>query len=81
MMDRDHATAGDTATETHREPHGAAAPHGAADDIAAHGHDDMDDSEPLGPVDIDAWAAGAVGIALGLIVAVCFVLATRGAGA
>ena len=76
MMDRDHTTAEDTATETHREPHGAAAPHGAA-----HGHDDMDGSQPLGPVDIEAWAAGALGIALGLIVAVCFVFATRGVGA
>jgi hypothetical protein len=73
--DRDHTTADDTATETHREPHGAASPHGAADDVAGHGHDSMHDTEALGPIDVAAWGAGALGIALGLVVAACFLVA------
>ncbi|HEY0442972.1 MAG TPA: hypothetical protein VGC90_02010 [Candidatus Limnocylindrales bacterium] len=62
-------------TETHREPHGGGGPHAATTDPAA-GHATAHDVEPLGPVDIEAWAAGVLGIALGLIVAVCFVFAT-----
>ena len=37
MIEPNETTAGDTATETHHEPHGGAMPHGAADDIAEHG--------------------------------------------
>jgi hypothetical protein len=66
----------ETATETHYEPHGAAAPHGAADDVAEHDMDEHD--EPLGPLDIPTWAAGAAGVALGLVVAACLAFATTG---
>ena len=50
-----------------------AGPHGAGDHGEAHGHDDHghagDDGE-LGVIDVNAWAAGALGIAAGLLVAV-----------
>jgi hypothetical protein len=79
-IDPQETTAGDTATETHREPHGGAMPHGAADDIAEHGQVDEHGSAALGPVDTRAWAAALLGIALGLVVAACFFVAsvTRG---
>jgi hypothetical protein len=41
------------------------------------GHDDhAHDEEALGPVDVNAWGAGIVGVLLGLAVALAFVLAT-----
>ncbi len=57
---------------------GAIAPHATDDHGADHGHDDHahGEDERLGPVDVRAWGAGALGIGLGLIVAVCFMLAT-----
>jgi hypothetical protein len=67
-------TVGASTTETHREPHGGGGPHDAGP--GAGGHGEGHDAEPLGPVDIEAWTAGVLGIALGLIVAVCFVFAT-----
>ena len=76
QRDTDHATAATTATETHREPHGAAAPHGVADDAGAHGGHGGTPEDPLGPVDVAAWGAGALGIVLGLVVAACFLVAT-----
>jgi hypothetical protein len=76
MIDPNETTAGDTATQTHREPHGGAMPHGAADDIAEHGQVDEHDAAALGPVDTRAWAAALLGVALGLVVAACFVVAT-----
>ncbi len=39
---------------------------------SAHGHLD----EALGPVDIVAWGAGVLGVAIGLATALCFALAT-----
>jgi hypothetical protein len=75
MIDPNETTAGDTATETHHEPHGGAMPHGAADDVAEHGQADHE-SVALGPLDRRAWAAALLGIALGLVVAACFVVAT-----
>ena len=58
----DHAT-----TVAHADEH--------ADD--AHGHDDGGHDEPaLGPVDVPAWAAAIGGILIGVVVAVCFALAT-----
>ena len=53
-------------------------PHGATDDHGGdHGHDDhAHGSEQLGPMDPKAWGAGALGIALGLVVVFCMVLAT-----
>lgn len=42
-----------------------------------HGHDDHGHAEePLGPLDIQAWGAGALGVVIGLAVTTCFVLAT-----
>ena len=77
-------TTGDTATETHHEPHGAAQPHGAVDEVPGHAAGDDGGTlghgggEALGPIDIPAWAAGVAGIALGLVVVACLVLATSG---
>ncbi len=83
MTQREDLSAADSATETHHEPHGAASPHGAGDDIPEH---EMDDAaghaehgeEELGPIDIPSWAAGIAGVALGLVVVACLVLATSG---
>ena len=41
-----------------------------------HAHDDANAGDALGPIDVFAWGAGALGVALGLVVAACFVLAT-----
>jgi hypothetical protein len=48
-------------------------PHGADDHGEDHGHDDHahGDGEALGSVDVTAWGAGLLGIAAGLVVAVC----------
>ena len=54
-----------------------AAPHGADDDVAEHEIDEHA-AEPLGPVDMLAWAAGAGGVALGLLVAACMAIAGTG---
>ena len=35
-MTEEQARRGDTATETHHEPHGSASPHGPADDVPGH---------------------------------------------
>lgn len=46
-----------------------------------HGHDDHAHGEsPLGPVDVAAWGAGVVGIAIAIVIAACFALATSGFG-
>jgi hypothetical protein len=72
-----------TADELEHAPHGelhhpgdiAGEPHGADDHGETHGHDDhAHGAEALGPVDVAAWGAFAVGIAAGLVVAVCLVL-------
>jgi len=49
--------------------------HAAGDDGGTPGHGG---GEALGPIDIPAWAAGVAGIALGLVVVACLVLATSG---
>lgn len=59
--------------------HPAAVAHQATDDHGEdQGHDDHahDDSVPLGPIDVFAWGAGILGIALGLSVALAFALST-----
>jgi hypothetical protein len=69
-------------TPTHdsdRPGHAGAVAHHALDDHGEeHGHDDHahDDSMPLGPIDVYAWTAGAVGVVLGLAVVWAFALAT-----
>ena len=49
--------------------------HGSDDHGDTHGHDDhAHGSEALGPIDVAAWGAFAVGIAAGLVVVLCLVL-------
>jgi len=49
--------------------------HGADDHGETHGHDDhAHDAEALGPVDVQAWGALAVGVGAGLLVAACLVI-------
>ena len=56
---------GDIADETH----------GVADHGDTHGHDDhAHGNDALGPVDTARWGAFALGIAAGLLVAICLVL-------
>ena len=51
--------------------------HGPDDHGETHGHDDhAHDSEALGPVDVQAWGALAIGIAAGLVIVLCMVLAS-----
>jgi len=66
---------------TNADPHvsdAMAGPHGAADHAETHGHDDHahGDDDALGPVDVIAWGAGALGIGAGLLVAAVIALAT-----
>jgi hypothetical protein len=52
-------------------------PHGQDDHGEDHGHDDhADASEPLGPIDVQAWGALVLGIGMGLAVAVCVAFST-----
>ena len=57
---------------------GAVAHHAVDDHGEDDGHDDHahDDTDPLGPIDIYAWGAGALGVVLGLVVVWAFVRAT-----
>lgn len=53
-------------------PHGSSADHGED-----HGHDDhAHGGDALGPINVAAWGAAALGIVLGLIVVLAFVQAT-----
>jgi hypothetical protein len=70
---------------TNADPHAADVPghagavaHHAIDDHGDdHGHDDhAHDEASLGPIDVAAWGAGALGLVIGLVIAACFVLAT-----
>jgi hypothetical protein len=58
--------------------HDDAVEHHRTDDHGGdHGHDDHAHAEDaLGPIDVAAWGAGALGIALGVAVAFCFAMAT-----
>jgi hypothetical protein len=54
---------------------GAVAHHETGD----HGHDDQaHGEEPIGPIDIAAWGAGALGLLVAIVIAACFVLAAPG---
>ena len=53
-------------SDEHADEHGATDAH---DDHANH-------SDSLGPIDVQAWGALAVGIALGLVVALCIAAST-----
>ena len=65
-----------------QDPHAGEAmvgPHGSADDHGAdHGHDDHADhgGSELGLIDRTAWAMGALGIFLGLLIAAAFLAAS-----
>ncbi len=87
MSQQDHETtppAGpphDTRTETHSEP----APGAGGADGSGHGvghadtagHDEHGhDEEPLGPVDVWPWGAGALGILVAAVMVLCFAMAT-----
>ena len=66
-------------TSSH-DPHSSdamAGPHGAGDHGEDHGHDDHahGNGDALGPVDLTAWGAGVLGIAAGLVVALCLAVA------
>jgi len=59
------------------DEHGVGPHESTTDHGGDHGHDDhAHGSEALGSLDPMAWGAGALGIALGLVVAFCMVLAT-----
>ena len=52
--------------------------HGPDDHGETHGHDDHAHvSEALGPVDVQAWGALAIGVLAGLLVVLCLVISTR----
>ena len=67
-----HAMSG---TETSHEPD-------PTDPDGAHGHGDGShddhghDGDELGPVDVQAWGALALGVAAGLLIVLCLVLTT-----
>jgi hypothetical protein len=56
----------------------AEGPHGVADhgDAPGHEHDDhVHADEPLGPIDWPAYGAGALGLLIGLVIAVALAIA------
>ena len=62
-------------SERHHPGDIAGEAHGADDHGGSHGHDDHAHAvDELGPVDTAAWGAFAIGIAAGLLVALCLVL-------
>jgi hypothetical protein len=61
----------DTAAAGHDPAH-ADSDHGNGDHGGGHGHG----GEALGPIDVAMWSVGILGVALGLLVAVCVAFAT-----
>ena len=56
---------------------GAVAHHETDDHGEDHGHDDHAHVDAaLGPIDVPAWGVGILGVAVGLLTAFCFALAT-----
>ena len=56
---------------------GAIAHHEPSDHGEEHGHDDhAHGEEALGPIDVAAWGAGILGLAISVVIAACFVIAT-----
>ena len=55
--------------------HGASDGHGASDAAGAHGGHDDPRNTHLGPPDVAAWMAGALGALIALLMAACFALA------
>ncbi len=62
-----------TTTETHREP-GPDELADATDDHGTGDHGGHETGEALGPVDVAAWGALAVGVAAGLLIVLCLVI-------
>ena len=58
---------------------GAVAHHQPDDHGEDHGHDDHahegEDDQALGPIDVAAWGAGVLGIAVALVIAACLAFA------
>lgn len=55
---------------------GAVAHHDPADHGGDHGHDDhAHGAEALGPIDVGAWGAGILGLAIAAVIAACFAIA------
>jgi hypothetical protein len=51
--------------------------HGPDDHGETHGHDDhAHAADALGPVDVRAWSALAIGVGAGLLVALCLIITT-----
>jgi hypothetical protein len=51
--------------------------HGPDDHGEEHGHDDhAHGADALGPVDVQAWGALAIGAGAGLLVAICLIIST-----
>ncbi len=70
-----------TTTEPHDQDapghSGAVVHHSLSDHGDDHGHDDHAHADgALGPLDARAWGAAAIGVGLGLVIAVCFAVAT-----
>jgi ABC-type nickel/cobalt efflux system permease component RcnA len=81
-----HERTADEAVHGTREVHHpgdiAGEEHGQDDHGETHGHDDhAHPSEALGPVDVAAWGAFVVGLAAGLLIAICLVLTIAVIGA
>jgi hypothetical protein len=72
MSDAHPPTHPDTAAD-HHDDHLSASPGGHDDDHGT-GHEHAD--EALGPIDVVAWGAGALGILVGGVTALAFVLST-----
>lgn len=53
--------------------------HGSSGDQDPHGggHGEGHDAMALGPVDVVTWTAGALGVLIGLVMALAFVIATN----
>ncbi len=58
----------------------AHATHNANDHDTGHADGDHGE-EALGPIDLAAWGAGALGVAIGLLMAFCFAIAVGVVGA
>ena len=68
------ATSADHLTSRNATPGHSTPDHGS-------GHGGAHGAETAGPVDVEMWGAGILAAVVGLFMAVCFVLATAGAGA
>ena len=67
-----------TAADTPDHAGASVGDHHAATD---HGHDDHGhEASALGPIDTVAWGAGILGVAISVVMAICFAMATSGVG-